>query len=233
MKKLFFLLFAVGTLSFVACNNETKSAEQETEGAEQTEFPEETGKVAIYNFDRDNSYVTWKASKAVGGSHHGKVLVSDGRVAVEGGNIYGGETTIDMATIAVEDEDASTTENLTGHLKSPDFFDVEKYPFSTFQIVQIQPFDGSEGYNFTLRGDLRVKEVSKPVTIPCSVSITPEKVTIKSPPFTINRTEWGINYNSGILGTVADKIINDDIELTINVVANRRQLNALFTIYDI
>ncbi|MCB0663258.1 MAG: YceI family protein [Saprospiraceae bacterium] len=222
MKKFFMLFFAVSLLSMMACSTE-KSGESEdtTEGAEQTEFEEQTGKVAIYNFDATQSYMTWKATKAIGSSHHGKVKVQDGRLAVDGGNIYGGEATIDMTSLTVEDEDATSTEKLTGHLKSADFFDVDQFPFAKFTVVQIQPADGSEGYNFTFRGDLRIKDVTKTVTVPASVSITSDKVTMKSPVFTINRTEWGINYNSGILGTVADNIINDDIELSINIVANR------------
>lgn len=223
MKKFFMLFFAVSLMSMMACSTE-KAGESEdgsAEGAEQTEFEEQTGKVAIYNFDATQSFMTWKASKAIGSSHHGKVQIQDGRLAVDGGNIYGGEATIDMTSLSVEDEDPTPTEKLTGHLKSGDFFDVENFPFAKFTVVQIQPADGSEGYNFTFRGDLRIKDITKTVTVPASVSINKDKVTMKSPVFTINRTEWGINYNSGILGTVADNIINDDIELTINVVANR------------
>jgi polyisoprenoid-binding protein YceI len=222
MKKFFMLFFAVSLVSMMACSNES-STESDASGeeVEQTEFEEVTGKVAIYNFDATQSFMTWKASKAVGSSHHGKVTIQDGRLAVDGGNIFGGEATIDMSSLVVEDEDASTTEKLTGHLKSDDFFGVESYPFAKFTVVQIQPADGEDGFNFTFRGDLRIKDVTKSVTVPAAVSITPETVTMKSPVFTINRTDWGINYNSGVLGTVADKIINDDIELTINVVANR------------
>lgn len=223
MKKFFMLFFATSLVSMMACSNDSSNDTDApaVEEAEQTEFEEYKGKVGIYNFDPAQSYMTWKASKAVGSSHHGKVQIQGGRLAVDGGNIYGGEATIDMTSIVVEDEDANTTEKLTGHLKSDDFFGVESYPFAKFTVVQIQPEDGKDGFNFSLRGDLRIKDVTKSVTVPAAVSINPETVTMKSPVFTINRTDWGINYNSGILGTVADKVIKDDIELTINVVANR------------
>ena len=50
-------------------------------------------------------------------------------------------------------------------------------------------------------------------------------VKITTPEFTINRTEWGVNYNSGILGTVKDKLIADDVKLSITLVGNSQMAN--------
>jgi polyisoprenoid-binding protein YceI len=64
--------------------------------------------------------------------------------------------TIDAASLNTNEEKRD------GHLRSPDFFDVEKYPNITFKTTKI---DIGDGTNWTVTGDLTIKDVTKPITL--------------------------------------------------------------------
>ena len=83
---------------------------------------------------------------------------------------------------------------------------------------------GIEDATHEIEGNLTLKGITKGVKIPAHISITEGKVSAVTPAFTINRTEWGINYKSGVIGTAADKIINDEVGLVINLVANTKEI---------
>ena len=80
-------------------------------------------------------------------------------------------------------------EKLTKHLKSPDFFDVEKFPTATFKSTAIEKTD--DGH--TITGDLTLHGVTKRVSFPATVTVTDGQVTANSE-FSINRKDFGIVY---------------------------------------
>ena len=101
-------------------------------------------------------------------------------------------------------------EKLEGHLKSADFFDTATNPTSTFEITSVS------GGNVT--GNLTMKGVTKSVTFPADVKVTPDGVSVISSDFTINRTDWGIQYGSAsFFDGLKDKAINDNIGLSIKL----------------
>jgi polyisoprenoid-binding protein YceI len=106
---------------------------------------------------------------------------------------------------------------LSGHLASPDFFDVENNPNGVFEIVSVAPAAGNEEVTHNITGNLTLKGITKSITFPANVIIAGDKLMAVTPKFTINRLEWDIKYNAGILGTAADKIIHDDISLNIEL----------------
>jgi polyisoprenoid-binding protein YceI len=104
-------------------------------------------------------------------------------------------------------------ENLTGHLISPEFFDVERYPELRFESTEIR----REGDNVVVPGDLTLKGVSRPVEL---------RGTIRGPvddPYgksrlglelgtTIDRTDFGIEWNAELPS--GGKVLADEVELT-------------------
>jgi len=79
------------------------------------------------NIDPDNSIVEWKASK-VTGKHNGTVKVEEGSLTFNDDQLQGGSFTIDMTSLQSTDLEGSGKSKLEGHLKSEDFFGVEKFP---------------------------------------------------------------------------------------------------------
>jgi len=73
----------------------------------------------LYTVEVNSSKVKWKATKVIGGGHHGTVNLASGQVAVNDKIITGGEFIIDMNTISAE-ELGGKTKMLEGHLRSQD-----------------------------------------------------------------------------------------------------------------
>lgn len=104
-------------------------------------------------------------------------------------------------------------EKLTGHLKSPDFFDVAKYPKATFTSTSItEAAAGSpDGTTHTVTGTLDLHGVKKDVTIPVKAEVTADGVRTRSD-FTINRHDWGISYKG-----MADDLIKDNVLIKLDL----------------
>lgn len=216
MKKL--VLFALVTAGFLA------SCKQSPEGQQvQAEAAQETTANAsgnAFQIDPQASSINWTASK-VGGQHNGTLAISGGNITVQDGNIQGGAINLDMNAISVLDLEGEQRAKLENHLRTGDFFEAGKHPAGTFEIVSVAPVSGNPEVTHQITGNLTLKGIAKSVTIPANIVITGEMVSAITPSFTINRTEWGINYRSGILDTAKDKIISDEIGLVINLKANR------------
>ena len=112
--------------------------------------------------------------------------------------------TIDTASVTVDDP------KLTEHLKTADFFDVAKYPQATFQSTEIKP-GGEKGATHTITGNLTLHGVTKSITFPATIAVTPGAITVEST-FSINRKDFRINYAGA-----ADNVIRDDVVLTLHV----------------
>ena len=221
MKSLFsiFSFLFIATL-FVACGGPEG---EKVEAEDAVETTETTAADAVtYNVDRGASQIVWTGAKPTG-THTGTVSISDGKLMVADGNITGGEFMLDMGSITVTDlKPGEGKEDLEGHLKTGDFFEVEKYPSGKFVITGATPVSGNGDVTHNLTGNLTMKNTTKSVTIPVNVAVMDNKISAQSKAFKIDRTEWGINYNSGSLAdTAKDKIINDEIGLVVTLVANK------------
>lgn len=87
----------------------------------------------------------------------------------------------------------SDDERLTNHLKSPDFFDVRKYPAITFESTEIIP--GDEG-KATIRGNMDMLGKSVEIEVPAEAEVTDETIELTAN-FEIDRTKWGMSYGQG------------------------------------
>jgi polyisoprenoid-binding protein YceI len=93
------------------------------------------------------------------------------------------EVTIQTASLYADKE------KLTKHLKSPDFFDVAKFPTATFRSADIK----KDGDKHTMSGDFTLHGVTKRISFPVTLNATDADVTA-SAEFSINRQDYGINY---------------------------------------
>lgn len=105
------------------------------------------------------------------------------------------------------------------HLKSPDFFDVAKFPTMTFTSTAVKAKDAD---TLEVTGDLTMHGVTKRVTIPVEVlgtARTPqgEKAGFETS-FTVNRKEYGLEWNRVVEGT---SVLGDDVKVNVQIEANR------------
>lgn len=209
-----------------ACGNAPQGEKVEAEEAVETNT--EANSTAIsYNVDTEASQVNWVGSKPTGDQHTGLIKLNSGELFVENGSISGGTFELDMNSISVlDDMKAEMKAKLEGHLKTGDFFEVENFPTGTFEIASVSPLEGDTTATHSITGNLTMKGITKSITIPASVDISESVMTATSPVFTINRTEWNVNYNSGVIGTVKDRLINDDVALQLSLSASPQQADA-------
>jgi polyisoprenoid-binding protein YceI len=170
-----------------------------------------------------DSKVNWIGKKP-GGEHAGFVKLSQGEILIENNEIKGGSFVIDLNTITNTDlKDEGMNARLVGHLKSADFFDVAKYATAKFVITKIAKAPGTAAGDakatHNIEGDLTIKGITKKIRFDASINVLNGKVTASTMPFTIDRTLWGVNYQSkSVFAELKDQFIYDDITLSIDLV---------------
>lgn len=201
-------------LAVVSC----KEKKNETEATQAEEVETVAIEATTYTVEADSSSVAWKGFKPTS-SHHGTINLTEGTISVANDTVVGGEFVIDMKSIKnIDLEDPEWNGKLIGHLASADFFDSENHPTSSFAITGIEEKDGKT----FVKGNLTIKEIVKNIEFPAVITVGEEEVTLVSEPFTIDRTDWDIKYNSGkFFENLQDKLIKDEIELAVNVTASK------------
>lgn len=174
-------------------------------------------KVTAFQVDSKNSKLLWTAHK-VTGEHAGTINISSGTLNVENNALRNGSFKLDTRSIAVTDiKDADSNAKLVGHLKSDDFFAVEKYPSADFLITGIKPH-GNNQYDLT--GKLTIKGITNDVNFPATIAVEKDKLTATAK-VKIDRTKYDIKYRSkNYFENLGDKAIYDDFELDITLLAN-------------
>ncbi|MGN6186128.1 MAG: YceI family protein [Thermoanaerobaculia bacterium] len=159
------------------------------------------------NVIKEKSSINFVGAK-VTRDHKGKFNTFDGSITYAGNVPQGVNFVIDLGSIETD------TPQLTNHLKTPDFFDVEKYPKATFTSTSLTPAPAgtANGATHELKGILDLHGVQKEVTIPVTATQTPEGVRTTSE-FTINRHDWKIDYKG-----VADDLIKDNVLIKLDLV---------------
>lgn len=214
MKKyLFFVALATGLIGFSCGHN----AKNKIEATDSQEVASGAGDSLVV--DVNASSIKWTGYKP-GSSHHGTIALKEGNLIVGADQTASGSFVIDMNAIVDEDiTDAKMNEMLVNHLKSADFFDVEKYPTSTFTITKIESVT-NDTVTHKISGNLKMKDIEKNITFGAKITKEGDVYKAATVPFTIDRTQWNVQYGSkSIVGDLKDKIINDDIQLEIVIVA--------------
>ena len=222
MKKLILNAFVVASLGlgFTACknnNNEAETADAKDAATAEAEAME-------YKVDTTASTIEWQGSKPTG-NHTGTIAVKEGTFMATDSTIQSGTFVIDMQSIEVTDLEGEEKSNLEAHLmgtvegKEGDFFNVQEYPEATFEVTGISEEEGE----MMLSGNLTIKEETKNISFPVSINKTDDSYEISSEEFTIDRTNWNVNYGSkSVFDSLGDNFIYDDITLKLDIKATKK-----------
>ena len=96
----------------------------------------------------------------------------------------------------------SDSERLTGHLKNEDFFDVTRFPATTFAVTGME----GTGPQHTVTGNLTLHGVTKSISFPAEIRVTNEEVTVRAE-FAINRQDFGIKYPGRPDDLIRDRVV--------------------------
>jgi polyisoprenoid-binding protein YceI len=141
-------------------------------------------------------------------------VIDDFAATLTGGENLVIEGTAKVASITTKDP------NLTGHLQSPDFFDLERYPEATLRSTSVT----RDGDNVTVVADLTLRDVTKSVTFtgtllgPVEGAFGGEKLGLDLVG-TVDRTEFGMQWNAPMPG--GGFILSDDVKLHIQLEMDR------------
>lgn len=181
------------------------------------------GDYEIYYTNTETSNVEWIGARPAS-QHDGIVTLKEGHLKVSDGEIVGGRFVIDMENIIVLDiTDSGRNARLKAHLESDDFFDVPNHPEALFEITAMHRLDDVKGdYSHQVTGNLTMRGTTRSVTFNALIDIDNEQLTARSMQFLIDRTEWGVNYQSPtVFAELVDRFILDDIALVVNLEARR------------
>ena len=198
----------LGLIFIVACHDPAADTSKATTGEAAHVASPAAAQGQKYSITPQNSKVEFIGSK-VTGHHNGSFGDFSGQVD------YAGSPENSRVSITIKTDSITTdTPDLTKHLKTADFFDVAKYPEATFVSTAIKA-GGEKGASHTVTGNLTMHGVTKAITFPATINVTPDVATVESS-FSINRKDFGINYAGA-----ADNLIRDDVVLTLHIRATK------------
>ena len=121
----------------------------------------------------------------------GMAKVTGHLTATEGGGIVGADGSV-TGTLVLDAGSIDTAQKKRDkHLRSADFFDVEKYPTLTYSVTSAQL--GADG-SVTIAGDLSVRGQTHPLPVSGTTSLTgPDKATIRVEA-DLDRSQWCIDF---------------------------------------
>ena len=232
MKTRFFpTVMLAGLLASFSCTNAPKSDEATTTEAKEVNEDSATGET--WKLNVSESRIEWMATK-VSGYHTGDVPLKSGEISVKNGEVTGGKFLLDLANMKVlgpKTVSEANSKKLLGHLKSADFFEVEKYPEGSFELTGVNPYKGNalkdttdprqeeiSKYKITdpthtLSGNLTLKGIAKNIEFPARITVTGNTAEAGAK-FNIDRKDWNIIYPGQ-----PDDLIRDAIHLGISIKA--------------
>ena len=207
MKKNLFKVIAVLGVAFlvISCGKDKPVTSESNEVLTQTDG-------VLYKVDTMNSRVEWKGYKVLKTdqtTHFGTIRFESGDVTIKEGKLQSGKFVADINTlenIDLKDKQEMKTK-LESHLKSGDFFEVEKFPTASYEITKVTEANGGD-YNTLLDGNLTIKGITKPVQFKANVTVADGNVNIATEPTDINREDFGLKFELPLQNGLLNKEIN-------------------------
>ncbi len=214
------LILSAAIMLLAGCNN---NKSDKTEATEKQEVLNAEGQQ--YSID-SSSIVTWTGSKPTG-KHTGSFSVKEGNITVNNNNISAGNFTIDVTSLTNADlaADPENKGKLEGHLKSPDFFDIAKYPTARFEITSVEPYTSDStnkapgSFTHLIKGNFSLKDSTKNISFPAKVTVDANSLTA-SADFNIDRTTWGMNYKGP--NNPQDWFISKTVNVKLDIKATKK-----------
>lgn len=204
------MLLLAFTPILLACGMGKHRSDAETATVFEAVTPTDNKGGDTLGVDLAASTVNWKATKMRGTrKHEGNIQFESAYLLTEDGQITGGRFVVNMNTIDVTDipaHEAEPKQNLIDHLKSNDFFDVEKYPAATFEITDL---DHLTVDSLKVTGNLNIKGVTRSIRFGAL-----NKDNTFSANFTFDRFLWDITFKGNLAErTLVDRPISLVIDL--------------------
>jgi polyisoprenoid-binding protein YceI len=171
--------------------------------------------MATWNIDTAHSAIHFSVRHMVVSKTRGRFGKWSGQIRLDPNDLEKGSVNVEIDPASVDTADAQRD----GHLRSADFFDVEKFPKATFKSTKVT--SNGDG-KLAIAGDLTLHGVTKPITLDASYEGTgkdpwgAERVGF-SATTTINRLDFGVSFNKAL--DAGGVLVGEKVELNLEVEA--------------
>ena len=164
--------------------------------------------------DTAQSNIRWYGEELTGKTHFGDLKFNSGQIEVQDGVITSGTFVVDMSSLSVKDLSGGGKARLEGHLKSDDFFSVDKHSQATLKITQKAKVEGDVQ---NLNGELTIKDIQHPIDFTMTLGANNSAVA----QLTFDRSKYNVRFRSGsFFENLGDKLILDDIKMEVSLQLN-------------
>ncbi len=172
-------------------------------------YPVLTNAQVKMNADTEKTTLQWLGEKVMG-QHTGTINLKDGWLTLNNNQIVSGEFNIDMASL----KESESNQMLEKHLKSDDFFGVEKFPTAKLVLTGSDSFEKGTA---VVRGSLTIKGTTNPIEFKALLQKKDEGTWFFAN-IIIDRTKFNIRYGSGsFFDNLGDKAIYDEFKVKVNL----------------
>lgn len=189
-----------------------------------TTLPEVTLKDGLYHIDAENSRLEW-IGRNLNNRHLGRIDILKGELIVVDGKPSAGSIVLDMASITNLDlQDPAYRDMLIRHLKSDDFFAVQRFPNASLTLTgwEARSEAPPEASNGIATGDLTIKDVTRSISFPAIVAPQQDGGIKIHAAFDIDRTLWNVCYGSArLFERLGMHLVHDLISLELFASANK------------
>lgn len=169
------------------------------------------GHAQSYKVDTSKSTLQWEGGKITGSTHTGLIQLTDGYFQLANEAFTQGQFTIDMTSMTNTDLGGEYGENLMGHLKSDDFFSVDRFPSATLEIVSSTPFKNN-------RATVQAKATIKGKTEKVTFEVIRQGNTFDAE-LVLDRSKFDVRYGSdSFFDNLGDNVILDEFTMNIHLV---------------
>ncbi|MDZ7739462.1 MAG: YceI family protein [Bacteroidales bacterium] len=159
-----------------------------------------------YKADPDKTVIIWKGKK-IAGEHTGTIQLKSGTLEIKDNKPVSGTVIIDMKSL--KDTDISNDgmrEKLEEHLRSDDFFSVEKYPEARLELTGTERTNGGP---VVVQGNITIKGITEPIEFITNMNEYGEDLVFTGH-IDIDRTLFDVRYGSKkFFDNIGDAAIND------------------------
>ena len=217
MKRVFSLLVIALAAVYVFVGTGARAVEPTLAEQFEASGAAQTGESGTYNFDKAHSFIGFKVK------HMGLIEVPGFFRDFTGAINYDAKDPL-RSTVEFTAKATSIDTGVGGrdtHLRSADFFEVEKFPEITFKSAKVE----KKGNGWLVTGDLTMKGVTKSISFPFNIAgFLPADqrsggkmgVTAET---TLNRRDYGVNYGSNMPN--GTPVLSDEVKINLQIEANR------------
>ena len=161
--------------------------------------------------DINKSQLKWKGKEITTKEHYGSLVFKSGYLTLKNNKPHSCKFIVDMTSLKNEDLPEDYRGRLEGHLKSDDFFSIDKFPESTIEIKSSSKIDKSE---FEVKGELTIKGIKHPISFIMKKNNDEWKSNL-----IFDRSKYDVRFRSGtFFENLGDQLIYDDIVIETSLI---------------